>query len=63
MACGRRAGKLYLPPVAKYFGCRLCHDLTYPSCQKAQRAERFLFGRFGLEPFEARLFAKRRRSR
>ena len=31
--CGRRVGKLYLPPGAKYFGCRHCHDLTYSSCQ------------------------------
>jgi hypothetical protein len=22
--CGRRVGKLYLPPGAKYFGCRNC---------------------------------------
>jgi hypothetical protein len=30
--CGRRVGKLYLPPGAKYFGCRHCYDLTYQSC-------------------------------
>jgi hypothetical protein len=28
--CGRRAGKLYLPPDARRFGCRLCHRLAYP---------------------------------
>ncbi len=33
VACNRRAGKLYLPPGAKYFGCRKCHNLTYRSCQ------------------------------
>jgi hypothetical protein len=32
--CDRRVGKLYLPPGARYFGCRRCHDLTYKSCQE-----------------------------
>jgi hypothetical protein len=32
--CGRRVGKLYLPPGGRYFGCRHCHDLTYTSAQK-----------------------------
>ena len=41
VACDRRAGKLYLPPGARYFGCRKCHDLTYQSCQEAHRSERF----------------------
>ena len=27
--CNRRVGKLYLPPGARYFGCRHCHDLVY----------------------------------
>ena len=31
--CKRRVGKLYLPPSAKYFGCRHCYNLTY-KCQK-----------------------------
>jgi hypothetical protein len=44
VACHRRVGKLYLPPGAKYFGCRKCHDLTYRSCQKAHWEER-LFSR------------------
>lgn len=48
VACNRRAGKLYLPPGAKYFGCRTCHGLTYRSCQEAHQAER-LFGRLGAE--------------
>jgi len=34
-ACNRRVGKLYLPPGARYFGCRKCHDLTYRSSQQA----------------------------
>lgn len=46
ITCNRRAGKLYLPPGAKYFGCRKCHDLTYQSCQQAHRFERLL-GRLG----------------
>lgn len=38
-ACGRRCGKLYL--VHRYFGCRLCQDLTYRSSQEAHQGERF----------------------
>lgn len=33
--CGKRVGKLYLPPGAKYFGCRNCHRLTYESCRES----------------------------
>jgi len=40
VACNRRAGKLYLPPGARYFGCRKCHILTYRSSQEAHQAER-----------------------
>jgi hypothetical protein len=32
--CERRAGKLYLPPHGRYFGCRQCHELTYRSVQE-----------------------------
>lgn len=32
--CGRRVGKLYLPPNGLYFGCRHCYNLTYKSCQE-----------------------------
>lgn len=39
-ACVQRAGKLYLPKGAKYFGCRKCHDLTYHSSQNAHQEER-----------------------
>ena len=46
LACNRRAGKLHLPPGAKYFGCRKCHDLTYRSCQEAHQEER-LFASIG----------------
>jgi len=32
--CGKRVGKLYLPPRGQYFGCRTCHNLTYRSCKE-----------------------------
>jgi hypothetical protein len=35
--CGRRVGKLYLPPSGRHFGCRKCHDLTYTSCQESHK--------------------------
>ena len=37
MRCGRRVGTLYLPPDAKHFGCRICHNLTYRSRQRSRR--------------------------
>jgi hypothetical protein len=33
-ACTYRADTLYLPPSARYFGCRHCYGLTYTSRQK-----------------------------
>jgi hypothetical protein len=38
-ACGRRVGKLYMPPQSGWFGCRQCHDLTYTSCQESGKAD------------------------
>ena len=35
--CGRRVGKLYLPPGRRYFGCRHCYDLTYRSCRESHK--------------------------
>jgi hypothetical protein len=35
--CRRRCGKLYLPPSARYFACRVCYNLTYESSQEAHR--------------------------
>ncbi len=35
VGCGRRVGKLYLAPGAKYFGCRACYRLTYESCRES----------------------------
>ena len=32
--CGRRVGKIYLPPGGRYYGCRHCYDLTYTSSQE-----------------------------
>jgi hypothetical protein len=32
-ACARRVAKVYLPPGARYFGCRECYKLTYASAQ------------------------------
>jgi hypothetical protein len=39
--CARRVSKLYLPPRARRFGCRLCHNLTYRSCQEAHSEVRW----------------------
>lgn len=39
--CGRRVGKLYKAPGAKYFGCRHCYDLSYESRNESR------LGRFG----------------
>jgi hypothetical protein len=36
--CRRRSGKLYLG--GRYFGCRVCHKLTYRSSQEAHQSER-----------------------
>lgn len=40
VACGRRVVKLYLPPRGRYFGCRVCHGLTYRSCQESHKYDR-----------------------
>jgi hypothetical protein len=60
IACNQRAGKLYLPPGAKYFGCRKCHDLTYRSSQEAHQTER-LFGRLGFDAEIAKLWERMHR--
>ena len=62
IACNRRAGKLYLPSGAKYFGCRECHDLTYRSCQEAHQTER-VFGRLGFDAEVAKLWERMHRSK
>lgn len=60
ISCHRRVGKIYLPPGAKYFGCRKCHDLTYTSCQEAHKTER-LFGRLGLDTEVAKMWDRMHR--
>jgi len=55
VACNRRAGKLYLPPGARYFGCRKCHGLTYRSCQEAHQTERLFASIEGIGKMESRL--------
>ena len=50
--CGRRVGKLHLPPRGRYFGCRHCHHLTYTSCQESHLydgAFRMLAGSMGTD--------------
>jgi hypothetical protein len=37
VTCGRRVRKLYLPPRERFFGCRVCHDLSYVCCQENTR--------------------------
>jgi hypothetical protein len=54
-ACNRRVGKLHLPPGARYFGCRTCHDLSYRSAQEAHSTER-VFAWLGLSAEQARNF-------
>ncbi len=39
VVCNRRVRKLYLPPDRQYFGCRICHDLTYPRRESLQRID------------------------
>jgi len=50
--CGRRVGKLHMPPGSRNFGCRQCHGLTYTSCQESHKhdtALRMLAGGLGLD--------------
>jgi hypothetical protein len=40
--CGRRVGRLYLPPGGRHFGCRHCHALTYTSCRESRSYDSLL---------------------
>lgn len=60
VACNRRVGKLFLPPGAKYFGCRHCHGLTYQSCQEAHQTERLFTSIDRLERRSAAMKARQR---
>jgi len=37
--CGRRCGRLYLPPDQHVFRCRICYNLTYRSAQEHDQRE------------------------
>jgi len=56
--CNRRVGRLYLPPGARYFGCRHCHRLAYRSSQEAHQVERAL-GVLGFDSDIVRAFCDR----
>ena len=43
-SCKRRVSKLYLPPGATYFGCRMCYDLTYTSCKESHKYDSLFAG-------------------
>ena len=63
--CGRRVGKLYLPPGARYFGCRHCHGLTYMSCQESHKFDglyRMLAAETGTPPAVVKGLLNRRRA-
>jgi len=56
--CARRVGRLFLPPGAKYFGCRHCYDLQYRSCQERRgRFERYRRSKLELDklPYDVAL--------
>jgi len=56
--CGRRVGRLFLPPGAKYFGCRHCYNLQYRSCQERRgRFERYRRSKLELDrlPYDVAL--------
>ena len=60
-ACGRRVGKLYLPPGGRYFGCRDCHHLTYTSCQESHKFDglyALLAARTGISPARVKRLLK-----
>ncbi len=46
--CGKRVGRLYLPPNGQYFGCRHCYNLTYESCRESHKFDS-MFRRMGLD--------------
>jgi hypothetical protein len=55
--CGRRVAKLYLPPGARYYGCRHCYDLTYTSCQESHKYDgmwRMLAAQVGIDPADVK---------
>ncbi len=51
--CGRPCRKLYLPPGGNRFACRICHGLTYTSCQESHKYDA-MFRHLGITEKEAR---------
>jgi hypothetical protein len=55
--CGRRVGKLYLPPGGRYYGCRHCYRLTYTSCRESHKfdaLDRRMAAELGWDPADVR---------
>ena len=52
VGCGRRVATLYLPPNARYFGCRHCYKLFYNSSNESRSL------RPGGELYPKKLYAK-----
>ncbi len=46
VCCGRRVGRLYLPPGGGYYGCRHCYDLSYESRNDTRHGSFAHMGRF-----------------
>jgi hypothetical protein len=44
--CGRRVGKLFLPPGGRYYGCRHCYDLSYESRNESRHGRFACMGRY-----------------
>lgn len=63
--CGRRVGRLYLPPAEKVFRCRTCYNLTYRSTQTHDQRVYDLAWDFACDPtaidaaFESEKFGRK----
>ena len=55
--CNRRVAVLYLAR-GPYFGCRICHNLTYESSQESHKFDR-LFRQLGITPQQAKYIFER----
>jgi hypothetical protein len=47
--CGRRCGKLYLPPRRHLFKCRVCYQLSYESAQASRASYYQLYKAYALK--------------
>jgi hypothetical protein len=52
--CGRLTSRLYIPPGTSFLGCRLCHRLSYDSCQHRESGRRADLLSLGSAPIESR---------